>query len=291
MFFGSIPALVTPFSGNCVAEDSLREFVEWQIAEGSDALVPCGTTGEVATLSADEHRHVIATVVEVAKGRVPVIAGTGTNSTEASIERTRAAADLGADAALVVVPYYNKPSQAGLAAHFIAIAEASPIPIVVYNVPSRTVADISVETLALVSKHPKIVAVKDATGQLDRVSAQRLECSEDFVQLSGNDDMALGFNAMGGVGCISVSANVAPRLCADFQKAMREKCWDDALKLQDRLFPLHKALFTDASPAPTKYALSRIKNNFPADLRLPLVEASEASKRAVDGALEHAGLI
>jgi 4-hydroxy-tetrahydrodipicolinate synthase len=291
MFFGSIPALVTPFSDNCVAEDSLREFVEWQIAEGSDALVPCGTTGEVATLSADEHRHVIATVVEVAKGRVPVIAGTGTNSTEASIERTRAAADLGADAALVVVPYYNKPSQAGLAAHFIAIAEASPIPIVVYNVPSRTVADISVETLALVSKHPKIVAVKDATGQLDRVSAQRLECSEDFVQLSGNDDMALGFNAMGGVGCISVSANVAPRLCADFQKAMREKCWDDALKLQDRLFPLHKALFTDASPAPTKYALSRIKNNFPADLRLPLVEASEASKRAVDGALEHAGLI
>jgi 4-hydroxy-tetrahydrodipicolinate synthase len=291
MFFGSIPALVTPFSGNCVAEDSLREFVEWQIAEGSDALVPCGTTGEVATLSADEHRHVIATVVEVAKGRVPVIAGTGTNSTEASIERTRAAADLGADAALVVVPYYNKPSQAGLAAHFIAIAEASPIPIVVYNVPSRTVADISVEALALVSKHPKIVAVKDATGQLDRVSAQRLECSEDFVQLSGNDDMALGFNAMGGVGCISVSANVAPRLCADFQKAMREKCWDDALKLQDRLFPLHKALFTDASPAPTKYALSRIKNNFPADLRLPLVEASEASKRAVDAALEHAGLI
>jgi 4-hydroxy-tetrahydrodipicolinate synthase len=291
MFFGSIPALVTPFSGNCVAEDSLREFVEWQIAEGSDALVPCGTTGEVATLSADEHRHVIATVVEVAKGRVPVIAGTGTNSTEASIERTRAAADLGADAALIVVPYYNKPSQAGLAGHFIAIAEASPIPLVVYNVPSRTVADISVETLALVSKHPKIVAVKDATGQLERVSAQRLQCAEDFVQLSGNDDMALGFNAMGGAGCISVTANVAPRLCSDFQKAMREKCWDDALKLQDRLFPLHKALFTDASPAPTKYALSRIKNSFPADLRLPLVEASEASKRAVDAALEYAGLI
>jgi len=291
MFFGSIPALVTPFSGNCVAEDSLRAFVEWQIGEGSDALVPCGTTGEVATLSADEHRHVIATVVEVAKGRVPVIAGTGTNSTEASIERTRAAADLGADAALVVVPYYNKPSQAGLAAHFIAIAEASPIPIVVNNVPSRTVADIFVETFALVSKHPKIVAVKDATGQLDRVSAQRLQCDENFVQLSGNDDMALGFNAMGGVGCISVTANVAPRLCSDFQKAMREKCWDDALKLQDRLFPLHKALFTDASPAPTKYALTRIKNDFPSDLRLPLVEASDASKRAVDDALVHAGLI
>jgi 4-hydroxy-tetrahydrodipicolinate synthase len=291
MFFGSIPALVTPFSGKCVAEDSLREFVEWQIAEGSDALVPCGTTGEVATLNADEHRQVIATVVEVAKGRVPVIAGTGTNSTEASIERTRVAADLGADAALVVVPYYNKPSQAGLAAHFIAIAEESPIPLVVYNVPSRTVADISVETLALVAKHPKIVAVKDATGNLDRVSAQRLACGDDFVQLSGNDDMALAFNAMGGVGCISVSANVAPKLCSDFQKAMREKCWEDAQKLQDRLFPLHKALFTDASPAPTKYALSRVRPGFPPELRLPLVEASDASKRAVDEALDHAGLI
>lgn len=291
MIFGSIPALVTPFSGNCVAEDSLREFVEWQIAEGSNALVPCGTTGEVATLSAEEHRQVIATTVDVANGRLPVIAGCGTYSTAASIERARAAADLGADAALVVVPYYNKPSQAGLAAHFTAIADASPIPIVVYNVPSRTVADISVETLAKVARHPKIVAVKDATGNLGRVSDQRLKCGEDFMQLSGNDDMALGFNAMGGVGCISVTANVAPRLCSDFQKAMREGRWDDALKLQDRLYPLHAALFTDASPAPTKYALTRIRNDFPAELRLPLVEASDASKRAVDAALEHAGLI
>ncbi len=291
MIFGSIPALVTPFSGKCVAEDSLREFVEWQIAEGSDALVPCGTTGEVATLSADEHRHVIATVVEVAKGRVPVIAGTGTYSTEHSIERTRAAADLGADAALVVVPYYNKPSQAGLIAHFTAIADASPIPIVVYNVPSRTVADISVDALAQVAKHPRVVAIKDATGNLGRVSAQRLACGEAFIQLSGNDDMALGFNAMGGVGCISVTANVAPRLCSEFQKAMREDRWDEALKLQDRLYPLHAALFTDASPAPTKYALSRIRNDFPAELRLPLVEASAASRRAVDAALDHAGLI
>ena len=291
MIFGSIPALVTPFSGNCVAEDSLREFVDWQIVEGSNALVPCGTTGEVATLSAEEHRQVIATTVEVAKGRVPVIAGCGTYSTAASIERTRAAADLGADAALVVVPYYNKPSQAGLAAHFKAIAEASSIPIVVYNVPSRTVADISVETLAQVAKHPRIIAVKDATGNLGRVSDQRLKCGENFIQLSGNDDMALGFNAMGGVGCISVTANVAPRLCSEFQKATREGKWDEALKLQDRLYPLHAALFTDASPAPTKYALSRIRNDFPAELRLPLVEASDASKRAVDAALEHAGLI
>jgi len=291
MFFGSIPALVTPFSGGRVAEDTFAEFVEWQIAEGSNALVPCGTTGEVATLTADEHRQVITTAVEVAKGRVPVIAGCGTYSTAASIERIRVAADVGADAALVVVPYYNKPSQAGLVAHFNAIAEASPLPIVVYNVPSRTVADISVESLAAAAKHPKIVAVKDATGNLARVTAQRLACGENFIQLSGNDDMALGFNAMGGTGCISVSANVAPRLCSDFQKATNEGRWDDALRLQDRLYPLHAALFTDASPAPTKYALSKVRPGFPQELRLPLVEASDASKRAVDAALEHAGLI
>ena len=291
MFFGSIPALVTPFSGNCVDEDSLSAFVEWQIEQGSNALVPCGTTGEVATLDADEHRKVIATVVRTANGRVPVIAGTGTYNTQASIERTRAAADLGADAVLAVVPYYNKPSQAGLAAHFTAIAEASPLPIVVYNVPSRTVADISVETLGEIAGHPKIVAVKDATGNLGRVTAQRLACGTDFCQLSGNDETALGFNAMGGVGCISVSANVAPKLCSDFQKAMREGNWDDALELQDRLYPLHTALFTDASPGPAKYALSRVRPGFPTEIRLPLVEASDASKRAVDSALDHAGLI
>ena len=291
MFFGSIPALVTPFRDGRVAQDTFREFVEWQIAEGSNALVPCGTTGEVPTLTSEEHRQVIAAAVETTKGRVPVIAGAGTYSTAASIERARVAADLGADAILAVVPYYNKPSQAGLAAHFAAIADASPLPIVVYNVPARTVADISVETLGQIAKHPKIVAVKDATGNLARVSAQRIACGEDFCQLSGNDDMALGFNAMGGVGCISVSANVAPKLCADFQKAMREGHWDEALNLQDRLYPLHAALFSDASPAPTKYALSRVRSGFPTEIRLPLVEASDASKRAVDAALEHAGLI
>jgi len=290
MFFGSIPALVTPFSGGRVAEDTFAEFVEWQIAEGSNALVPCGTTGESATLSRDEHREVIAHAVGVARGRVPVIAGCGSYSTAAAIEMVRAAADVGADAVLVVVPYYNKPSQAGLAAHFTSIAEASPLPIVVYNVPSRTVADISVETLAEVAKHPKIVAVKDATGNLARVSGQRLACGTDFVQLSGNDDMALGFNAMGGVGCISVTANVAPKLCSDFQRAMREGRWEDAVDLQDRLYPLHAALFSDASPGPTKYALTRVRPGFPAELRLPLVEASDAAKRAVDAALEHAGL-
>src|SRR5215208_1069396 len=290
MFFGSIPALVTPFSRGRVAEDTFREFVEWQIAEGSNALVPCGTTGESATLSRDEHRHVVAHAVRTASGRVPVIAGCGSYSTAAAIELVRAAADVGADAALVVVPYYNKPSQAGLAAHFTAVAEASPLPVIVYNVPSRTVADISVDTLAEIARHSRIVGVKDATGNLGRVSAQRLACGEKFAQLSGNDDMALGFNAMGGVGCISVTANVAPRLCADFQKAMREGRWDEALKLQDRLYPLHAALFSDASPAPTKYALSRVHQDFPIELRLPLVEPSDASKRAVDEALDHAGL-
>ena len=291
MFYGSIPALVTPFSGKCVDEDSLREFVEWQITEGSNALVPCGTTGESATLSHEEHREVIATTVRVSNGRVPVIAGCGSYSTQAAIDMVRAAADVGADAALVVVPYYNKPSQAGLVAHFTAVAEASPLPIVVYNVPSRTVADISVEALAEAAKHPRIVAIKDATGNLARVTAQRLACGEDFIQLSGNDDMALGFNAMGGVGCISVTANVAPKLCSDFQAATREGRWDDALELQDRLYPLHVALFSDASPGPTKYALTRVRPGYPADLRLPLTEPSDASKRAVDKALEHAGLL
>ena len=291
MFYGSIPALVTPFSGNCVDEDSLGNFIDWQIGEGSNGLVPCGTTGEVATLDSAEHRRVVEIAVEVSKGRVPVIAGCGSYSTAATIDRIRVAKEVGADAALVVVPYYNKPSQAGLAAHYRAIAESSDLPIVVYNVPSRTVADISVETLAKISKLPTIVGIKDATGNLGRISAQRLACGEDFVQLSGNDDMALGFNAMGGVGCISVTANVAPRLCADFQSAMRDGRWDEALKLQDRLYPLHAALFSDASPGPTKYALTRVRPGYPAELRLPLTEPSDASKRAVDQALEHAGLL
>jgi 4-hydroxy-tetrahydrodipicolinate synthase len=291
MFYGSIPALVTPFSGNCVDEDSLREFIDWQIAEGSNGLVPCGTTGEVATLDSAEHRRVIEIAVETARGRVPVIAGCGSYSTAVTIEKMKVAKDAGADAALIVVPYYNKPSQAGLAAHFRAAAESSDLPIIVYNVPSRTVADISVETLAEVSRLRTVVGVKDATGNLARVTAQRLACGEQFAQLSGNDDMALGFNAMGGVGCISVTANVAPVLCSKFQEATREGRWDEALQLQDRLYPLHAALFSDASPGPTKYALTRVRPGYPAQLRLPLTEPSDASKRAVDQALEHAGLL
>jgi 4-hydroxy-tetrahydrodipicolinate synthase len=291
MFFGSIPALVTPFSGGRVAEDTFRELVEWQIGEGSNGLVPCGTTGESATMSADEQRRVIEITVEVGKGRVPVIAGCGSNNVAHAIEYIHAAKDVGADAALVVMGYYNRPSQAGMVAAFKALSDASALPIIVYNIPGRAVVDIGVETMAAIAKLPNIAGVKDATGNLGRVSAQRLACGEDFVQLSGNDETALAFNAMGGVGCISGSANVAPRLCSDFQKAMREGRWNEALKLQDQLFPLHTALFTDASPGPVKYALSRVRPGFPTALRLPMVEAADASKRAVDAALEHAGLI
>jgi 4-hydroxy-tetrahydrodipicolinate synthase len=291
MFYGSIPALVTPFSGGRVAEDTFREHIEWQIAEGSSALVPCGTTGESATMSIEEHNRVLTICIEQANGRVPVIAGCGSNDTRVALEHMRHAKAAGAAAGLVVLPYYNRPGQAGLLAHFRHLAQNCDLPIVVYNVPSRTVTDISVETLADLAKLPTVVGIKDATGNLGRVSAQRLACGEDFCQLSGNDETALAFTAMGGVGCISVSANIAPRLCSDFQKAMREGRWDEALKLQDRLYPLHVALFSDASPGPTKYALSRVRPGFPTELRMPLVEASDASKRAVDAALEHAGLV
>jgi 4-hydroxy-tetrahydrodipicolinate synthase len=290
MFFGSIPALVTPFSEGRVAEDTFRELVEWQVSEGSNALVPCGTTGESVTLTNAEHRRVIELTVEVARGRVPVIAGCGSNNVAHAVEYLHAARDGGADAALIVMGYYNRPSQAGMVAAFRAMSEASALPIIVYNIPGRAVVDISVETLAELAELPNIVGVKDATGNLGRVTAQRLACGPDFVQLSGNDETALAFNAMGGVGCISVTANVAPRLCAEFQAATREGRWDEALELQDRLFPLHTALFTDASPGPAKYALSRVRPGFPMELRLPLTEPSDAAKRAVDEALAHAGL-
>jgi 4-hydroxy-tetrahydrodipicolinate synthase len=291
MFFGSIPALITPFSNGRVDETTFRDLVEWQIAEGSNALVPCGTTGESATLDFEEHHRVIAICVEQANGRVPVIAGTGSNNTQSAIANMKEAQKNGADAALIVLPYYNRPSQAGLIAHFRALTEACDLPIVVYNVPGRTVTNITVETLAEVAKLPKVVGIKDATGDLGRITAQRAACGTDFCQLSGNDETALGFNAMGGVGCISVSANVAPRLCSDFQKATREGRGDDALELQDKLYPLHIALFTDASPGPVKYALSKVRAGFNPELRLPLVAPSEASRHAVDAALEHAGLI
>jgi len=290
MFFGSIPALVTPFKDGRVAEDTYRDLIEWQIDEGSNGIVPCGTTGEAATLSTDEHRRIVEIAVEVARGRVPVIAGCGSNNTAHAIKLTRIAKKAGADAALHVPPYYNRPNQDGIYAHLSAVAEED-IPVILYNVPSRTITDISVETMEKLSRLPNVIGVKDATGNLARVSAQRQACGELFVQLSGNDDMALGFNAMGGKGCISVSANVAPSLCSNFQDAMRESRWDEALELQDRLFPLHAALFSDASPGPVKYALSRVKDGFPAELRAPMTEPSAASRAAVDAALKHAGLI
>jgi 4-hydroxy-tetrahydrodipicolinate synthase len=290
VFKGSFPALVTPFRDEAFDEAAFRDFVQWQIDEGSHGLVPCGTTGEGATLDSAEHARIVAACVETAAGRVKVIAGCGSNNTRHAIELTRAAKQAGADAALHVPPYYNRPNQEGIYAHLAAVAEAVDIPIVLYNVPSRTITDIAVETMGRLAKIANIVAVKDATGNLARVSAQRRACGADFAQLSGNDDMALGFMSMGGSGCISVTANVAPRLCADFQSACLAGDYQGALALQDRLFPLHAALFSDASPGPVKYALNRVRPDFPADLRLPMTAPSEASRREVDAALDHAGL-
>ena len=290
MFEGSFPALVTPFRDEAFDEAAYRVFVGWQISEGSHGLVPCGTTGEGATLDSDEHRRIVAACVEAGAGRVKVIAGCGSNDTRHAIALTKSAKAAGADAALHVPPYYNRPNQEGVYAHLAAVAEAVDIPIVLYNVPSRTITDISVETMARLSRIANIVAVKDATGNLARVSAQRLACGADFVQLSGNDDMALGFMAMGGKGCISVSANVAPRLCAEFQDACLGGEWGRAIELQDRLYPLHAALFSDASPGPVKYAVNRVRPDFPPDLRLPMTPPSEASRRTVDAALAYAGL-
>ena len=293
MFSGSIPALVTPFDADgAFAERAYREFIEWQIAEGSTGLVPCGTTGEAATLSADEHYHAVRVCVDQAGGRVPVIAGAGSNDTRIAIQNIQAAKDAGADAALMVPPYYNRPNQEGIFRHFEAVATSCDLPIVLYNVPGRTVTDIAVETVGRIAgAFPSVVGIKDATGVIQRASAQRLAAGADFCQLSGNDDMALAFNASGGVGCISVTANVAPRLCAEFQAACADEDYTLALDLQDRLFALHTALFTDASPGPIKYALSRLKPDWPMFLRLPMTPPSDASKAAVDAGMAAAGLV
>ena len=293
MFSGSIPALVTPFrEDGAFDEASFRALIDWQIAEGSTALVPCGTTGEAATMPKEEHFRIVRVCVEQAAGRAPVIAGAGSNDTRVAVENIRAAQEAGADAALMVPPYYNRPNQEGIFRHFEAVAGACDLPIVLYNVPGRTVTDIAVETIGrLVDAFPQIVAIKDATGNLARVSAQRAAAGPAFVQLSGNDETALAFNAMGGRGCISVSANVAPRLCAEFERACLDGQYQRALELQDKLFLLHTALFTDASPGPVKYALSRLKPEWPLHLRLPMTPPSETSRRAVDIAMEYAGLI
>ena len=299
MFSGSIPALVTPFEdrgdhvGGAFDEGRFRDFVEWQIEQGSSALVACGTTGEAATMPKDEHFHVVRVCVDQANGRVPVIAGAGSNDTIVAVENLKAAQAAGADAALMVPPYYNRPSQEGIVRHFAELANDAPLPIILYNVPGRTVTDIQPATLIrVVQAAPEIFGgVKDATGALARVSHHRSALGPDFCQLSGNDDLALAFNAMGGVGCISVTANVAPRLCADFQAACAAGDMARALELHDRLFPLHEAMFADASPGPVKYALSRVIRGFATGVRLPMTWPSEAARAQVDAALAHAGLI
>jgi 4-hydroxy-tetrahydrodipicolinate synthase len=291
MFHGSIPALVTPFRDGAIDEAAFRALVDRQIEGGSSALVPCGTTGESATLTGAEHARIVDLCIEQAAGRVPVIAGCGSNDSRVALGHMRHAKAAGAAAALVVAPYYNRPNQAGIAAHYRFLADNCDLPIILYNVPGRTVTDIAVETAVALAALPTIVGIKDATGQLGRVSAHRLGAGADFCQLSGNDDTTMGFIAMGGVGSISVTANVAPKLCADFHAACLDGRWDDALALQDRLYPLHHALFTDASPSPVKYALSRLHPDFPSELRLPMTPASAASRQAVDAALAHAGLV
>ncbi len=294
MFSGSIPALVTPFDeeGRFV-ERAYRDLIEWQIAGGSSALVPCGTTGEAATLTFDEQFAIVRVCVEQARARVPVIAGAGSNDTRVAAANLRAAREAGADAALMVPPYYNRPSQEGIFRHFDALGQGAPLPIVLYNVPARTVTDILPATVArIVEAFPKVfVAIKDASGALARVTQHRRDCGRDFAQLSGNDDLALAFNALGGIGCISVTANVAPGQCAAFQAACAAGDQAKALDLHDRLFPLHDAMFSDASPGPVKYAVTKVRTGFPHGLRLPMTWPAESARAAVDAALAQSGIV
>ncbi|MEM8784541.1 MAG: 4-hydroxy-tetrahydrodipicolinate synthase [Pseudomonadota bacterium] len=287
---GSICALITPFRDGAFDEAGYEAFVDWQIEEGTHALVPVGTTGESPTLSHDEHRRVVSSCIKTAAGRVPVIAGAGSNSTAEAVALARFAEEAGADALLVVAPYYNKPNQEGLYQHFKAVNDAVGIPIIVYNIPGRSVVDVRTETMARLFSLANIAGVKDATGNLLRVSEARRHLGPDFIQLSGDDGTAIGFNAHGGCGCISVTANVAPRLMAAFQEALLASDYPAALALQDRLFPLHEALFVDPNPVPTKYALSRLRDLTP-DARLPLAPISDAARLAVDDALVRVGLV
>ena len=289
-FRGSFTALVTPFDNGSLDEAAFRGLVDWQIAEGTSGLVPVGTTGESPTLSHDEHGKVVEWCIEQAKGRVPVVAGAGSNSTEEAIERARHAEEARADAVLVVTPYYNKPTQEGLYQHFKAINDAIGIPIIIYNIPARSVIDMSVETMARLFELPNIAGVKDATANVVRVSQQRAAMGEGFNQLSGEDATALGFMAHGGHGCISVTANVAPRLCAEFQGACLRGDYREALRLQDKLMPLHTALFIETNPAPAKYALS-VLGKCADTVRLPMVRLADKTRTAVREAMVHAGLI
>lgn len=292
MFKGSITALVTPFDkAGRFDEKAFRAFVDWQINEGTSGLVPVGTTGESPTLSHAEHHAVVDACIDQANGRVPVIAGAGSNNTEEAIDLAKHAEKAGADAVLVVTPYYNKPNQRGLYAHYSAIAKAVRLPVVIYNIPGRSIIDMTPETMGqLVNDFKNIVAVKDATGKVERVSEQRLTCGTDFIQLSGEDASALGFNAHGGVGCISVTSNVAPRLCAEFQAACQAGDYPKALILQDKLMPLHKVLFLEPNPTGVKYALSKL-GRMENVLRSPLVTIEKPTEQKIDDVLRQVGLI
>lgn len=287
---GSIPALITPMRGGKVDEAAFRKLVSWQIAQGSHGLVPCGTTGESPTLSHDEHKRVIEICVEEANGRVPVIAGAGSNATAEAIELTRFAQKVGADAVLSVTGYYNKPTQEGIYRHFAAVAEAVDIPILLYNVPGRTIVDISDETTARLARIANIIGIKDATANLMRPTRQRAGCGKDWRLISGEDGTALGYMAHGGHGCISVTANIAPKLCAEFQTACMQGAFEAALALQDRLMPVHDAMFCEPSPAPVKYAASLL-GLCTDEVRLPLVAATDAARATVKSALQSAGIL
>lgn len=290
MIRGSLPALVTPFKNGELDLVTLKKLVDWHIAEGSHGLVPVGTTGESPTLSHAEHQKVIEEVVAAVAGRIPVIAGAGSNNTVEGISLMRHAEKVGATAALVVTPYYNKPTQAGLVAHYAALHDCCQLPIVIYNIPGRSVVDMSPETMGTLAKLPRIIGVKDATGKIERVSMQRASCGADFIQLSGEDATALGFNAHGGVGCISVTANVAPRLCAEFQEATLRGDYARALEYQDKLMPLHEAIFIEPGLVGAKYALS-VLGRCSEEVRLPLVGLTDGTKAKIKAAMKHAGLI
>jgi 4-hydroxy-tetrahydrodipicolinate synthase len=290
MFKGSMPALITPFLNGELDLDTLKKLVEWHIGEGSHGFVPVGTTGESPTLTHEEHETVIETVVKASAGRVPVIAGAGSNNTVEAMRFVQFAEKVGADAALVVTPYYNKPTQRGLIAHFTALHDCANVPIVIYNIPGRSVIDMTPDTMAELAKLPRIVGVKDATGDLARVCDQRLACGPDFVQMSGEDATAHGFNAQGGVGCISVTANVAPGLLAKMQNACTVGDYAAALAIQDKLMPLHKAIFTEPGLVGAKYAMSRL-GLCSDEVRLPLTSLSDDTKALVDAGLKHAGLL
>jgi 4-hydroxy-tetrahydrodipicolinate synthase len=285
-----MPALVTPFKNGEVDFDTLKDLVEWHIAEGSHGLVPVGTTGESPTLSHEEHEAIIETVVKAVNGRIPVIAGAGSNNTVEGIRLMRFAQKVGADAALVVTPYYNKPTQSGLIAHFTALHDCCDLPIIIYNIPGRSVVDMSPITMGALAQLPRIIGVKDATGEVDRVSMQRMTCGTEFLQLSGEDASALGFNAQGGRGCISVTANVAPKLCAEFQEATLSGDYTKALTYQDRLMPLHEAIFLEPGVSGAKYALSQL-GKCGEEIRLPLTPVGDLTRKAIDAALRHAGLM